>query len=122
MIKYILIVGLGGGVGSTFRYLVSLAMGKNSSGFPYSTLIVNVLGCLIIGILVGISEKHQYFLQNFKLLLITGFCGGFTTFSTFTLENIKLLESGKFLLMTLYASLSILLGLIFTFIGIYVSK
>jgi len=122
MIKYILIVGFGGGVGSTFRYLVSLAMGKNASGFPYSTLIVNILGCLVIGILVGISEKHQYFSQNFKLLLITGFCGGFTTFSAFTLENIKLLESGKFLLMTLYASLSILLGLVFTFIGIYISK
>jgi len=121
VIKSVLVVGFGGGIGSVFRYVLSLLLGK-LSGFPYSTFFVNILGCFIIGIFAGFSENHQCITQNYRLLLITGLCGGFTTFSAFTLENIKLLESGRFFSAILYTSLSIILGLVFTFVGIHVSK
>src|SRR5690606_31151778 len=103
MFKTLLIVGLGGGIGSAFRYLTSVLTDKYiQTSFPWATFLVNVIGCLIIGILVGVFTKQQLQHTELKLLFITGFCGGFTTFSTFALENIKLFQSGNSLLALLY--------------------
>jgi len=123
MLKSFLFVSLGGGVGSILRYLISISIGKWANNSTYATFIVNILGCLIIGTLIGIMEKHQTISNNFynlKLLLITGFCGGFTTFSTFALENINMIESGKIFPAILYTSLSIILGLMSVFLGMYI--
>src|SRR5690554_5881668 len=112
MIKSVLIVFLGGGVGSVFRYLTSVFTEKYvQSSFPWATFFVNAAGCLIVGILAGLIIKEQLTNPDLRLLFITGFCGGFTTFSAFALENIKLFQSGNTLVALLYIALSVLLGI-----------
>ena len=109
MLKNFLLVGLGGGIGSMLRYATSLLF--TSRLFPYSTIVVNVCGSFIIGLVIGISLKSEYFLGNWKLFLATGICGGFTTFSSFSAENIELLQSGKTLSALLYIGTSVILGI-----------
>ncbi|MCO5261078.1 MAG: fluoride efflux transporter CrcB [Crocinitomicaceae bacterium] len=121
--KAILLVGLGGGVGSIFRYLTSLlVIQKNSTSFPLATFIVNTAGCLLIGLFIGFLEKSQVVNNDLKLLLVTGFCGGFTTFSTFANENIFLFQSGNYLTAISYTLLSLIIGILFVFIGLYITK
>lgn len=123
MLKTLLIVGLGGGIGSVFRYLTSVWTQKLvQSAFPWATFIVNVLGCLIIGILVGFFTKQQIENSDLKLLFVTGFCGGFTTFSAFALENIKLFQTGNSLLALLYIALSVIVGIFAVWSGIMIMK
>ncbi len=123
MFKALLFVGLGGGIGSVFRYLASVLTQKYvQSAFPWATFIVNVLGCLIIGLLIGILAKQEAENTTVKWLFVTGFCGGFTTFSTFALENIKLFQSGNTLLALLYIALSVLLGIFAVWGGMIVVK
>ena len=85
--KQVLLVFVGGGVGSALRYVVGTFLKTVSSGFPWGTFSVNVIGSLLIGIFMGIVLKNSSFSENQTLLLITGFCGGFTTFSAFAYEN-----------------------------------
>ena len=113
MLKEILIVGAGGGVGSIFRYLTALAF--KTSAFP-GTIFINVVGCFLIGIFVGLELRH-FTDPNFKLFMIVGFCGGFTTFSAFSLENFHLLEKEKYLSVLLYISISVIAGLVATWLG-----
>ncbi len=123
MLKTLLIVGLGGGIGSVFRYLTSVWTQKLAqSAFPWATFIVNVLGCLIIGILVGFFTKQQIENSDLKLLFVTGFCGGFTTFSAFALENIKLFQTENSLLALLYIALSVILGVFAVWTGMMITK
>lgn len=123
MLKTLLIVGLGGGIGSVFRYLTSVWTQKLvQSAFPWATFIVNVLGCLIIGILVGFFTKQQIENSDLKLLFVTGFCGGFTTFSAFALENVKLFQTGNSLLALLYIALSVILGVFAVWTGMMITK
>ena len=123
MFKTFLIVFLGGGIGSAFRYLTSVITEKYvQSSFPWATFLVNVFGCLLIGILIGFFTKQQIENSNLKLLFITGFCGGFTTFSAFALENIKLFQSGNSLLALLYIALSVLLGVLAVWTGMMIMK
>lgn len=123
MFKTLLIVGLGGGIGSVFRYLTSVWTQKLvQSAFPWATFIVNVLGCLIIGILVGFFTKQQVENSDLKLLFVTGFCGGFTTFSAFALENMKLFQTGNSLLALLYIALSVILGVFAVWTGMMITK
>ncbi|MDR0799775.1 MAG: fluoride efflux transporter CrcB [Dysgonamonadaceae bacterium] len=124
MITKLLWVGLGGGVGSIFRYLTSVAVNKYATGtvFPFATFMVNILGCLIIGILIGLSAKHHWIGEPLKLLLITGFCGGYTTFSTFSLENLQLQQAGHFFVLALYIAASVLVGLAAVYIGLLLGK
>ena len=114
MLKSILLVGLGGFIGSVGRYLVAVWLMKIDWQTPVATLFVNVLGSLLIGLIIASSVRNM---DNLRLLLVTGFCGGFTTFSTFSLENLKLIEQGYYATSIQYILISLLGGLLFVFLG-----
>ena len=117
MARNIIFVALGGALGSVLRYLASRWInGLLPSSFPFGTMSVNVLGCLLIGIFYGLSERFGLG-GDIKLLLTVGLCGGFTTFSTFMNENLTLFRSNDFIYTALYAGGSLALGLIAVYIG-----
>jgi CrcB protein len=121
--KAILLVGLGGGIGSIFRYLTTVVVSKWShSAISPATFIANILGCILVGIIFGIIEKQQIISNDLKLLLITGFCGGYTTFSAFSLENLQLIQSGHAGHAIVYALSSIILGILAVWGGIMIVK
>lgn len=124
MLKQILLVGIGGGTGSILRYLASYWISKNipTSYFPLATFAVNISGCLLMGIFTGFSLKYLLFNNDLRYLLMAGFCGGYTTFSAFSAENIFLLEKGEFVTFATYLLVSIVLGLIAFYIGYQVTK
>ena len=115
MFKDFLLVGLGGGIGSMLRYGGNLLIAHKN--FPLHTLIINIVGSFIIGIVFGLSVKHEVFAGNWKLFLATGICGGFTTFSAFSMENISLLQHGKYTLAVVYIISSLVLGIAAAAIG-----
>ncbi len=121
MIKNILLIGLGGSIGSIARYLVSkLSNQIEWFSIPIGTLAVNVIGSFLIGFLIGISEKSPILTVELRMLLMVGLCGGFTTFSTFTGENLMLMRNGQLFPLFLYTGLSILLGFTAVYLG-YIS-
>ena len=120
--KQVLLVFIGGGVGSVLRYLVGKFLKTSDSGFPWGTFSVNILGSLLIGILMGVALKNSSFSENQTLLLVTGFCGGFTTFSAFAYENQFFLKEGDFTNFLIYTLGSISLGLVAVFLGLFISK
>lgn len=123
MFKLILIIGTGSFIGGVSRFLASRYIQNTIiSGFPYGTLFVNVLGCLLIGIFYGMSERGNFMSPEMRLFLTVGFCGGFTTFSTFASENLSLLKDGNFFYFALYTALSVFLGLMATYFGNLVTK
>ena len=115
MLKNFLLVGLGGGIGSMLRYAASLLIPARF--FPYSTLAVNIIGSFIIGLVLGMSVKSEYFLNNWKLFLAAGICGGFTTFSSFSAENFELLQSGKTFTALMYIATSVIAGIAVVWLG-----
>jgi len=123
MIKTLLLVGTGGFLGSISRFLVSRFMQSSfSSAFPYGTFAVNIAGCFLIGLIFGISEKSSLLTSGWKLFLAVGFCGGFTTFSTFANENLALLRDGEFLYFFIYTGLSVVMGIAATFFGVMITR
>jgi fluoride exporter len=121
--KTIFYIALGGGLGSVLRYLTSVIMNKYiQSSFPYATFIANIFGCLLIGLFFGYLEKQHAISSNLKFFLITGLCGGYTTFSTFSHENVTLLQSNQMLTVFLYISLSVFMGLMATWFGLILAK
>lgn len=123
MIKQLILVGIGGGVGSMLRFLVSALTSKYFHGtFPLATFVVNLCGCLLIGVLIGLLGRQSDPGGHLKFLLITGFCGGFTTFSTFASENLQLIHSQQGLLAFGYTAASVLLGICLVWMGMWVVK
>ncbi len=123
MIRSLLLIGLGGSIGSILRYLSSVMIEKYyTTVFPLATFMINILGCLLIGIIMGTLEKNQVTDSSLKWLLVTGFCGGFTTFSAFGFENIRLLQNGNIALAFLYIGASVFVGLGSVWLGLTLVK
>ena len=118
ILKPILFIGVGGFLGSIARYGLHLLISSRSAMvFPWGTFTVNISGCLLIGILVGLETRHELINDPLKWLLITGFCGGFTTFSTFSVEGLALLHDQQFGIFFGYTFGSVIIGLLSTLMG-----
>ena len=120
--KQILLVFIGGGLGSAARYSISKWIHTSESTIPYGTFSVNVIGSLFIGLILGYSLRNNMMSQSMILLLATGFCGGFTTFSTFAYENQVFLKNGDFLNFGIYTISSFILAFIAVFLGLWIAK
>ncbi len=120
MLKNLLLVSFGGAAGSALRFLFSVWVKHNS--FPLATLLVNCIGSFIIGVVIAIAVRNASFDANWKLLLATGLCGGFTTFSAFSAENLQLIQQGRMGLFAMYAVGSVLLGLGAAWLGFNLLK
>jgi len=126
----VLLVALGSAIGGVCRYLVGLALpalfcqgsgGQAAGGFPWATLCVNVVGSLVLGVVSGVlsSQGGSAALRTFA---IVGFCGGFTTFSTFSNESLRMIESAQWGMLTIYLTVSLLAGIAAVWIGIKFSS
>tara|TARA_R110000868_G_scaffold91812_6_gene254481 strand:+ start:7584 stop:7955 length:372 start_codon:yes stop_codon:yes gene_type:complete len=120
--KNVLLVFLGGGLGSVLRYFIGKYMNNPVSGIPYGTFTANILGSLLIGVILGLAAKNNALSQNQTLLLATGFSGGFTTFSTFAYENYIYLKSGDFASFALYSIASFVIGFLAVFFGLFLAR
>lgn len=120
--KKLILVFLGGGFGSALRYVIGKYLNSAQTGIPYGTLTANILGSLLIGIILGLAAKNNTLSQNHTLLLATGFCGGFTTFSSFAYENHLFLKSGDFMSFAVYTIISFVVGFLAVFAGVYLAK
>ncbi|EGV42962.1 fluoride efflux transporter CrcB [Bizionia argentinensis JUB59] len=120
--RQVLLVFIGGGFGSALRFLVGKFLNNPETGIPYGTFLANILGSLLIGILLGLAAKNNSLSENHMALLATGFCGGFTTFSTFAYENHLFLKSGDFMSFAIYTIASFVLGFLAVFLGIFLIK
>lgn len=122
MLQSIFAVGIGGFFGSIFRYLISYYVNASAqSAFPFGTLIVNIVGSFLIGIIIAAALDGDLN-KSMRLFLATGFCGGFTTFSSFSYEFFSLLQHEEIGLAFLYAAASFVLGLAFVWLGFYLIK
>ncbi|TGL60580.1 fluoride efflux transporter CrcB [Leptospira sarikeiensis] len=115
-----ILVGLGGFLGSICRYLISQIIQNKSGSFPISTFLVNVGGSLLIGVFYGISQDK--FSEEVRLFATVGFCGGFTTFSTFALENLRLFQAGNYIIFLVYTVFSVSVCISAVFLGAYLTK
>ncbi|MEQ6123038.1 fluoride efflux transporter CrcB [Pseudotenacibaculum sp. MALMAid0570] len=120
--KQVLLVFIGGGFGSVFRYLLGRYLNNPESGIPFGTFAANIIGSLLIGIILGLAAKNEALTQNQTLLLATGFCGGFTTFSTFAYENHVFLKNGDFMNFAFYTIASFIVAFLAVFAGIYLAR
>ena len=120
--KQLLLVFLGGGAGSVLRFLFGKLMNNSQTGIPLGTFAANILGSMLIGLILGWAAKNESISQHTLLLLATGFCGGFTTFSTFAYENHVFLKNGDFGLFALYTLASFVIGFLAVFLGIWLVK
>ena len=114
MIKNFLLVGLGGAVGSMLRFILQRLV--NTATIPYGTLLVNIAGCFLIGLLWGLTTRNSI-TQTTGLLLISGFCGGFTTFSAFSYDSVQMMQENRWLLLGGYIAISVIGGLLATLSG-----
>lgn len=124
MIRTLLFIGVGSFLGGIARYLVKVGCGKlfPAATLPLGTMVANVAGCFLIGLFYGIASRHTTMSQDMLMFLTVGFCGGFTTFSTFMNENMSMIQGGELFNSLLYAVLSLVLGLAFLYLGTLASR
>ena len=121
--KQLLIVFIGGGMGTVMRFLIGKFLPYSGKGFPWSTFCSNLLGCLLIGLLTGYFLRNNAENQSSLVLFATiGFCGGFTTFSSFANENLSFVRSGDYTMLLAYSMLSLTTGIIMVYLGILIDK
>jgi len=121
MVNFILVL-IGGAIGSGSRYLMSLYITKEyPSIFPFGTFAVNIIGCLLIGVIYGLTERFQVSSMQWRLFLATGLCGGFTTFSAFAYENVRLLQTGQYVYFSINTIGSCIFGFAAVFLGCWLS-
>ena len=114
-LTHLFFIGIGGGIGSMLRYAVQWLVSRHTPiVFPAGTFIVNITGCFLIGLFYALAAKGNMLSTELRLFLITGLCGGYTTFSSFSYENIELLKQAHYLQFALYTGLSVVLGLLAT--------
>ena len=117
------LIFLGGGLGSVLRFLISQYISKKiESGIPWGTFVVNILGSLLLGAIIGFFHKMNLSSSQYVVFFTLGFCGGFTTFSTFTMENMLLLKNGDWTLVFIYSLTSVIIGILAAFGGFWVLK
>jgi len=121
MLQNIFFVFLGGGLGCVLRYVLSKQLNPLVENFFLGTFTVNIIGCLLIGFFIGLELKYLIGKPHL-LLLVTGFCGGFTTFSAFAFENHLLLKEGQMTSVFLNIGLTVIVGILFVFLGLYLAK
>ena len=121
--KQLLIVFIGGGLGTVMRFLIGKLIPYSGKGFPWNTFCANLLGCLLIGLLTGYLMRNSSENQSSLILFSTiGFCGGFTTFSSFANENLSFIRSGDYAILLSYSLLSISTGILMVYLGILIDK
>ena len=122
MLKNAIIIGCGSFIGGAARYLISVAMKTMSKGFPWGTLAVNLVGCLVIGLLWGFFSKSASENSSWALFMTVGICGGFTTFSTFSKEALMMLQAGSFMSLLAYIAVSVIGGIGLAAAGYYLVR
>ena len=122
ILKNTIMVGCGSFLGGAARYLTSVAMKTMSKGFPWGTLAVNLVGCLVIGLLWGFFSKNSSESSSWALFMTVGICGGFTTFSTFSKEALMMLQSGNYMGLLAYVGISVLVGIALVAAGYYLAR
>jgi len=116
--KNYLLVGIAGLIGGIARYWMQGFVSEwTRSDFPYGTLAVNILGCFLIGFFFALAEERALISAEWRIFLTTGFCGGFTTFSTFSFETVSMIRQGEILFAGLYVGMSVLIGFFATYVG-----
>ncbi|MEJ2113966.1 MAG: fluoride efflux transporter CrcB [Flavobacteriaceae bacterium] len=120
--KNLILVFLGGGLGSVLRFIVGRFLNNTETGIPYGTFAANIIGSFIIGLVLGLSLKYNSISKDTILFLAIGFCGGFTTFSTFAYEIHVFLKNGDFISFALYTIASFIIGFLAVFLGLYLVK
>jgi len=118
----LLLVGIGGFAGSSARYLMQLIFPHYPGAFPWGTFLINIIGSLLIGIIYGLAEEHKIMSQEMRLLLAIGFCGSFTTFSTFSVENLQMIQVGSYAHLAVNILLSVTLGVIAVIGGVQLTR
>ena len=119
---YFLLVFIGGGLGSLLRYAIGLIIRPMSQQFPYATLIANAIGCLLLGLILGFLSTRSSVSNTQNILLAVGFCGGLTTFSTFTLENMRFIEQGQLSNFFIYTIGSFIMGIVCIYLGMLLHR
>lgn len=123
MFRNLLLIGIGSCVGGISRFLCQQFVQKHyPTSIPLGTLGVNIIGCFIIGIIYGLGNRGNVLSPELRLLLATGFCGGYTTFSSFAYENISMMQDGEFFYTALYISMSVVIGFAAVYAGILFTK
>lgn len=123
MLRTLLLIGMGGFLGSVSRYLIGQGLHRIfDTIFPIGTMTVNIVGCFIIGVVYSLAERDNLISPEIRMFLAVGFCGGFTTFSSFAFDKLNLLKDSGFLYLTMYLGGSVFLGLLAVYLGTQIHK